>query len=179
MGITRAFVDSGYLPVQVYKFCGARKGRGIYAVKGASALRAPEVQGPNWQKLGVVRCQCFSLGVNRLKSMMFGYFGIKQPGAGYCHISENYPPEWFDHLTAEHVVTKQIGTESFEVWEKVKDNARNEAIDLRVYALAALLSMRIDLKGMVAMLKAMVGRKEETPTRPAQRKTGFATRWKN
>ncbi|MBV5305575.1 MAG: phage terminase large subunit family protein [Desulfobulbaceae bacterium] len=179
LGITRAFVDSGYLPVQVYKFCSPRKGRGIYAIKGASAVRAPEVQGPNWQKLGNIRCQLFSLGTNRLKSMLFGYFGLSQPGPGYCHIPEEYPPQWFDHLTAEHVVTKEISGESFEVWEKIRDNARNEAIDLRAYALAALLSVRIDIKGTVARLKSLVGRKEEAQARLVPRKSNFSTRFKN
>lgn len=179
LGITRAFVDSGYLPVQVYKFCAPRKGRGIYAIKGASTARAPEVQGPNWQKLGNVRCQAFNLGVNRLKSLLFGYFGIQQPGPGFCHIPDTYHADWFEHLTAEHVVTKVVAGQSVEVWEKVKANARNEAIDLRAYALGALLSLRIDIKGTVAMLKSMAGRKEEGPARPAARKSNFATRFRS
>lgn len=175
--ISRCLVDGGYIPNHVAKFCGPRRARGIYMIKGASSERAPEIHGPVQQKHGSVNVQVFNLGVNRLKTQMFAWFGIQAPGAGYCHIPDTYPGNWFEMLMAEHVIEKTIGNSTVNVWLKKKNNLRNEAIDLRVYALAALMSMRVDIKALVAGYKARAAEKEK-PKPSYQPKRGYVGKWR-
>jgi len=154
LGLSRTFIDSGYCTSHVYKFTAPRKARNIYAIKGASAHDAPEVLGPTRQRIGNARAEVFVLGGNKLKSTMFGYFDLQQLGPGYCHLPTTYDASWYEQLQTEHLVSKRIGGKPAQVWEKKKANLRNEAIDKRQYALAALMSMRVDIKGILAGLKA-------------------------
>lgn len=172
------FIDSGYIPNQVAKFCAPRRARGVYAIKGASTEKAPEIQGPNRQRHGSVTCKVYNLGVNRLKTQMFAYFGLNQPGPGYCHLPDTYPANWYDMLQAEHVVEKKVGNETCNVWVKKSNNSRNESIDLRVYAMAAMMSIKgLNIKAQIAALKAAAAEKAAPKPIPP-RKPGFATRWK-
>lgn len=179
LAISRVFIDSGYIPHQVARFCAPRRARGIYAVKGASNERAPELGGPSRQRHGSVTVQVYTLGTNRLKTQMFAYFALGSPGPGYCHLPLSYPGQWYEMLTTERVVAKPLpGGQTANVWLKIDSHARNESIDLRVYALAALMSMRVDIKGHLAALRAAAQRRVEPPPRPAPRKKGFVKDWK-
>ncbi|MDD2856283.1 MAG: phage terminase large subunit family protein, partial [Desulfuromonadaceae bacterium] len=154
IGLGRVFIDSGYCTSHVYKFTAPRKARGVYAVKGASGHDAPEILGPTKQRIGAIKAEVFILGGNKLKTTMFSYLASEQPGAGYCHFPETYDKEWFEQIQTEHQVAKRIGGKPAQVWEKKKGNLRNEAVDKRQYALAALMSMRINIKGLIESLKA-------------------------
>lgn len=181
LGIVRTFVDDGFRTHMVVRFTGPRLGRGVFAAKGASDAKAAEIRGPNQAKVGGAKVRQFLLGTQRLKSLLFGYFGMTAPGAGYCHVPESYPAKWFEMLQAEHLVTRKIGSHEVSTWEKVKPNARNEAIDCRAYALAALLSLRVDLKGMVAELKAQASKETEQvvgKANPSRTRGGFVNSWK-
>lgn len=163
MSIARTFVDGGYIPNTVARFCFGKKKRGIYMIKGASAHKAPEVQGPVSQRHGGYRVEVFNIGGNRVKTQMFGWFGLLQPGPGYCHIPSTYPPQWFTMLQAEHAVERKIGSETVMVWEKKPGQQRNESVDLRQYALAAYMSLRADIKSLVAGYKARAADKAPAP----------------
>lgn len=151
--IERVFIDSGFRSHHVYRFCHPRLSRGVFCIKGASDAKAPEVRGPNKITMGGLKVRQFALGTQKLKSLMFAYFGLATPGAGYCHVPDTYPPAWFSMLTTEHLVTRKIGGREVSSWELVRGGLRNEAIDLRVYALAAMLSLRVDIKARVQRLR--------------------------
>jgi phage terminase large subunit GpA-like protein len=168
LGIARLFLDSGYRSHMVYKFTGPRLARGLFAIKGAKDYDAREIAGPTKQKYGGGRAHLFTLGTQKLKTMMFGFFGLAQPGPGYCHIPDTYGSEWFDGLQTEHLITRTVGGRAVSTWEIVKQGLRNEPIDKRVYALAALLSMRVNLKEKVAELKAIAAEQ-----RPKKQKRSF------
>jgi phage terminase large subunit GpA-like protein len=95
-------------------------------------------------------------------------------------VPDSYEVKWFEMLKAEHLVTKRVSGREVASWEKVKPSARNEAIDCRVYSLAAFLSLRVDMKSRVAELKAKaVQQTEKVVNRaPAKRPGGFVTGWK-
>ena len=151
--LARVFVDDGFRNNMVYKFTGPRLARGIFACKGASVHHAPEVRGPSQVRHGNVKVRQFTVGGNRLKTALFGYLALANPGPGFCHLPDTYPAAWYEMLQAEHLVTRTVGSREVSVWEKVKPGARNESIDLRQYALAAFLSMRVDLKRLAEQLK--------------------------
>lgn len=179
LGIARAFVDDGFRTHMVVRFTGPRLGRGVFACKGAVDHKAAEIRGPNLAKVGGAKVRQFLLGTQRLKSLMFGYFGMTAPGAGYCHVPDTYPAKWFEMLQAEHLVTRKVGAREVTTWEPVKSGARNEAIDCRVYALAALLSLRVDLKAKVAELKEQAAKETEKVVgkqAPLRTRGGFVKR---
>jgi phage terminase large subunit GpA-like protein len=61
---------------------------------------------------------------------------IADAGPGYCHFPEDREEEWFHQLTAEKLMTRYV--KGFPVREWHKTRPRNEALDCRGYALAAL-----------------------------------------
>lgn len=77
------------------------------------------------------------VGTHRIKDIVVGRLGIDAPGPGYCHFPLGRGNEWFDQLTAERkVVRYEKGRAKIE-WVKDAEK-RNEALDCRVYAFAAL-----------------------------------------
>ena len=72
------------------------------------------------------------VGVNSAKDVIQGQLTIKDVGPGYMHFPKKpeYDEEHFKQLTGE-AKNKTTGR-----WEKFR--ARNEALDIRVYAMATL-----------------------------------------
>ena len=79
---------------------------------------------------------------------------IDQEGAGYIHFPKNLDDEYFLQLKAERVKTKYV--KGIPTREYVKTRTRNEALDCRVYALAALNIMGISVN-MLAQRSAKSG----------------------
>ncbi|MGB0875039.1 MAG: phage terminase large subunit family protein, partial [Synechococcus sp.] len=139
MGITSTCIDSGgHHTKMVYDYCRTRWARRIYAIKGVGGEGRPIVSAPKKQK-GVTPgppVKLFSLGVDQAKGLLYARLSITEPGPSYCHFPQHYSEEWFRQLTAEQVITKHRKGFAYREW--VKTRPRNEALDLRVYALAAL-----------------------------------------
>ncbi|MBF0339479.1 MAG: phage terminase large subunit family protein [Magnetococcales bacterium] len=145
--IRAAAIDSGGHHAQgVYLFCKARQAGRIWPIKG--------VGGPGkliWPKVGrtnnKARVPLFAIGVDTAKEAIYARLRIQEPGPGYCHFPKERDAEWFRQLTAEKVATRYIKGRQVREWHK-KDGDRNEALDCRVYALAALhglMSMGLQL----------------------------------
>jgi phage terminase large subunit GpA-like protein len=62
---------------------------------------------------------------------------VTTPGLGYCHFPIAYQQEFFKQLTSEEVRTRFVRGHPVRYWFK-PSSKRNEALDRRVYALAAL-----------------------------------------
>lgn len=124
----------------VYKFCKPRQGRHVYALKGSSEIGAPLVAG-RLQKNGVM---LQLVGTDVCKSTIYARLRIVKPGPGYCHfpLGRGYDDEYFQQLVAESV---SIANNKRQ-W--VKTRARNEALDLRVYGLAALEIRNVNLEAV-------------------------------
>ncbi|WP_456798965.1 terminase gpA endonuclease subunit [Bradyrhizobium sp. USDA 4473] len=80
---------------------------------------------------------------------------IKEPGPGYCHFPmlENYDKKYFDGLTAEKAILK-TDKRGFTTKEWHKVHQRNEPLDLRVYNIAARLSLDINMERRLTALRA-------------------------
>jgi phage terminase large subunit GpA-like protein len=91
-------------------------------------------------------------------------------GAGYCHFPKHYTDEYFKQLTAEKVVKKYH--KGFHRREWIKVRPRNEALDCRVYALAALNILGISVN-MLAQKSGKSGVKDVDieKARPKRRQT--------
>ncbi len=131
-----ACVDSGGHQTQrVYEYCKAREYQRIYAIKGASQIGKPLVS--KFSKANKLRVKLFTIGTDTAKQMIFARLKIHQPGPGYCHFPADYPEEYFKQLTAERIQTKFVNGHPVRIWVMPKGR-RNEALDCRVYGMAAL-----------------------------------------
>ena len=64
---------------------------------------------------------------------------IKEPGPGYVHLADWLSLEHLEQLTSEKLVTRLVKGKRHREWIKIRD--RNEALDCRNYAFAALHSL--------------------------------------
>jgi phage terminase large subunit GpA-like protein len=79
----------------------------------------------------------FVLCVDTGKDIVFSRLRIPSPGPGFVHLPDWVDEEYLAQLTAEKAIWKYVkGRGAVREWVKLRE--RNEALDLEVYALAAL-----------------------------------------
>ncbi len=134
--VSRTVVDSGGLHTeQVYRYAAARYDRGVFPIKGGSISGRPLVERPSQHNR--YRVALFVLCVDTGKDLVMSRLMIHSPGPGYMHLPEWTDDEYVAQLTAEKAVRKYVkGRGAVREWVKLRE--RNEALDLEVYALAAL-----------------------------------------
>lgn len=140
----------------VYKFCKARFSRKVFAIKGSNDSAAAYIQKPS--KNNREQTYLFTLGVDTGKSLLLQRLKVEEEGSGYCHFPKDesgkpYSPRGYDEkffagITAERqVVRYKMGKPVF-VWElrDLGKHKRNEALDCRNYATAAIEITNLPLK---------------------------------
>lgn len=137
-------IDSGgHHTEQVYQFAKARLGRRVYGIKGEAAKNGK--RSPVWpSKRPTQRTrstyQPFTIGVNSAKDSIRHRLGKEEPGPGYMHFPHDRDINYYAQLTAEQILVKEVAGQKFTVWH-CPPGKRNEALDCRVYAYAALSSL--------------------------------------
>ena len=137
--VQAAGIDTGYLVRKVYEFCAATRGRYVWPLKGrAGAWPVVETGTHRAKRIAAQaakgRFRPHLVGVDEAKLILYRRISrVTKPGPGYVHVPAGRPQEWFDQLAAEQLVTRQNGGRE---WQKIRP--RNEALDCRVYAYAAL-----------------------------------------
>lgn len=178
MSVRSACVDSGgHHTAAVYKFAKTREGRRIYAIKGVGGEGKPIVGKPSTNNNQ--RVKLFPVGVDTVKRTLMSRFRIKEPGPGYCHFPEDRSDEYFRQLTAEKLVTKYH--KGFPRQEFVKVRTRNEALDCRVYAMAALAVLNANLTTMHnAMMQRQSIPVEQKSAKPVfvKKPSSFVNSWR-
>jgi phage terminase large subunit GpA-like protein len=114
----------------VYEYCRPRFELGVFAIKGDTTIGTPIVKGrPSRDNKGKV--PLYMIGVNSAKDIIHTQLMTREKGAGFMHFPKKplYDESYFKQLTAEKRDEKGR-------WEKFRQ--RNEALDVRVYAMAAL-----------------------------------------
>lgn len=143
-------IDSGgHHTDDVYRFAKDRLNRRIFAIKGMGGAGVPYIRNPS--KNNRVKTNLFIIGVDAGKTSIYQRLEVKTPGPNYCHFPSNpeagYDENYFKGLTAEKKVVRFVKGHLKEYWEiKDKEHKRNEPLDLRNYALAALSITRPALK---------------------------------
>jgi terminase, large subunit len=147
--VRAACVDSGGHHTQrVYEFCKARLGRHVWAIKGEAArsgFRSPVWPTKRPSPRTREQFRPVIIGVNAAKDVIRARLHLRPPKAdepvpGFMHFPADRDIGYFSQLLAERSVTKQVGAHRFRTWELMPGRA-NEALDLRVYAYAALCGM--------------------------------------
>lgn len=140
--VSAVCVDSrGHQTQAVYKYCKPRFGQKVYAIAGmggAGRLVWPRQASKN----NSGKVNLFLIGVDAAKDAIYARLRILTAGAGFCHFPKDREADWFAQLTAETVHTVFKKGFPSRVWQK-KPGTRNEALDCRVYAYAALQSLNV------------------------------------
>jgi phage terminase large subunit GpA-like protein len=148
----------GHFTQEAYNFCKGKELRRVFAIKGGHGAGKPYINKPTTNNR--VKVPLFTLGVDTGKEILLERLKVhpedqleldpaKDVIGGYCHFpleqDRNYNEDYFKALTAEKRIVKYTkGRPRFE-WVMKKTGARNEALDLRVYATAALEIYNPDL----------------------------------
>lgn len=144
--VARTFVDSGYATRSVYEYCGSRAVKGRFAIKGSGAAGVPLIYKHSYPRNSGIILSV--LGVNDGKQIVMSRLGISMRGAEYCHFPRDdealgrrgYDANYFKQLISERRVLRKAGGVATYVWEPITSGVRNESLDIRVYATAALKS---------------------------------------
>lgn len=160
--VSATAIDSGgHYTDAVYNFVRDKSRRRVWAIKGQGGEGKPV-----WPKLASKnnkgRVSLFMVGVDAAKDVVYGRLRIADPGPGYCHFPVDRDSGWFEQLTSETVVTKYVKGFPVRAWTP-KPNTRQEALDCRAYAFAALRSMSINwgkVQRIIADQKLAVRRRQ-------------------
>jgi len=134
-------IDSGgHHADPVCRFAKARAGRKVWAIKANG-----QPGRPIWPKRASKTKSfhnVFVIGSIAATEQVYGDLKVKDAGAGYCHFPQTYDETWFDQVIADKPKTKVVGNRRVRVFE-TPPGRRNEALDCRKYALAALISLNV------------------------------------
>lgn len=155
--ISSACLDSGgndgYTQA-AYDYAKGKTGRRLFAIKGIGGWGRAIVEkslnkqsGKNARKVHL-----FLVGVDEAKKTTMRRLAVAQPGPGYCNFPADRDETYFKGLTCEKLVTKYVKGQPVRTWEK-PDKARNEPLDCRNYAYAALKIINPSFKSIEERLK--------------------------
>lgn len=143
MQISIALIDSGYITQTVNTFC--ERFFNIYPCQGDNRVAKTgrtfilrEI--PEFRTLRRV-----DIYAHDLKTELYRYLRMASPEpgqpfpAGYCHFPQDYTDRYFRMLTAEELVKEKTKTGSVKMTWRVMRGRRNEAHDIRIYNMTALL----------------------------------------
>lgn len=168
-----ACMDSGgHFTNKVYRFCKARTARKIFAIKGKDGTDRPYIPKPS--KNNREQAYLFTLGVDTGKSLLLQRLQIEEEGPGYCHFPKDengyirgYDEDYFKGLTAEKQVLRYKKGRPYFVWELTGETKRNEPLDCRNYAQAAIEITGLTLK---EPSKKAAGNSTQTPPKRGRRR---------
>ncbi|MGN1370200.1 MAG: phage terminase large subunit family protein [Aristaeellaceae bacterium] len=156
--ISMTFVDDGgHFTMNTRSNCAARIGKRVFDCKGFAGDGRPFISPP--KKVNIMvrgkyigNCWQYQLGVDAGKQMIMDNLKVQTPGPRYCHFPRNeecgYGHAFFVGLLSEHLVYKEHNKNPW-VWEKIPGHERNEPLDCRNYALAALKALSPDMDAIL------------------------------
>ncbi len=149
MTIAATCVDTGYKLQSVADYCRPRFGRRVWAIKGVGGKRPVWPRRPS--KSDVAKITLYAIGVDAAKEVIYSRLKVHPPKdlapgsqvPGLCHfpLRDEYDELYFEGLTCEQRRTRYHAGFAHTFWWK-PDGARNEPLDCRVYAYAALCGLR-------------------------------------
>ncbi len=186
-------IDSAYKTDEVYAFVKPRQIKKVHgfiqkviAIRGGKEVTMPLINRPT--KVGINKSIfLYTLGVNQGKDILNSRLQLKDHGPGCIHFPLEYDDQYFVQLTNE-VKVKEKGVER---WKKKSEGAKVEALDIKVYGLAALRILNPNWEKVLVnqekRIKDFRERKEEN-TDEAQpkgrrvispgRKKGWVNKWR-
>jgi len=157
MAVQNILVDTGgHYTQEAYQFVKSYRGGRICAGKGSSTMGDPLVP-PRPSKQKKSRLYLWMIGTVAAKDTLFPRLQIVEFGPGYMHFPDypEYDEEYFDQLTSEEKMQKYTkGVLVGRFYKKTR--SRNEALDIRVYNMAALKILNPNLDGLAVKMQRKI-----------------------
>lgn len=162
--------SGGHFTQEVYEACRARQPFRVFALKGKGGEGVPFTAPPSRVPIREnknITCWLYTIGVDAGKAMIMANLKVAEPGAKYCHFPSNeeagYNADFFSGLLSEHLVLVNSRNGTKWAWEKITGHNRNEPLDCRNYANAALRLVNPDMDVMERRLKGLPERQAVAP----------------
>lgn len=147
IAIAATCIDTGHHAINVYAFVKPRQRRRIWGVKGKQGDGSRFwPRNPTRHNKGKI--DLYVLDTTAGKDAVYSRLKLEEAGPGYCHFPRSATPAYFAELTAERRTVRYTRGHRVSVYT-CPHGRRNEALDVRVYAYAALQGLRsakVDLR---------------------------------
>lgn len=161
-----SFVDEGgHFTQEVRQRCRERQHKNVFCIKGMAGPDRPFTSPPKKVKIVVNRvaigtCWQYQLGVDAGKQIIMDNLRVKTHGAKYCHFPcrDDYGTGYFTGLLSERLEYDATKKQPW-TWKKIPGHERNEALDCRNYAMAAMKVLPVNLDALDRSLKAARGQR--------------------
>lgn len=130
-------IDTGASTQNVYRYVKPRQRRRVWGIKGREDHGQP-IWPAKPSKAGGIELR--SINVDQAKEDVYWRLKLRDPGPGFAHFPVGRDPAFFEELTAETLRTVYRHGRGRKQWV-VRNGQRNEALDVRVYAYAAILGL--------------------------------------
>jgi len=138
----------GHQTDQVYRFVKPRQVRNVWALKGIPGNGPIISKRPHKSNKG--RVDLFHVSGFSAKEIIYSRLLRNEPGPGYFHFTKRLDAEFFAQVASEKKVVRR-DKQRRVIRKFVPIRARNEALDLLVYALAGLRILNPDLERMAKL----------------------------
>jgi len=147
-------IDSRYQSAKVRNWTRGKHTRNIFAIVGSTILGKPPISTP--KRTGKPPVVIYELGTHEIKDVIYQRLDLIRDDdetswpQGYMHYPqvEDYQDEYFAGLTVEDSVMKKGADGNDYRWFEKPKGARNEPLDVRVYAIAAFMISRPPLPAL-------------------------------
>lgn len=171
---------AGHRTQYAYDYVARRQHQRVFAIIGRDGDDRPIVSKPTKKVTGrdARPFDLYTVGVDGCKGLVYSRLKVTEKGPGFVHLPlphyvgqdyrEGVDEEFIAQLTAEKKITKHKHGVPYQIW--VQTRPRNEALDMFVYAIAALRLRKADLVAMARVLQAYKPPPADVPSeKPAPR----------
>lgn len=165
-------IDTGYMPDRCIDYALARRAQRVIPMRGIGGRGKPLVVNVGPEKYRRGSRQPWHLAGDTGKDQIAAALGVKpspEPGApqpGMVHFHDVLNPTYYDHLTAEAIVTRYTAGRPVREWA-LQPNRRNDALDATILARAAWAALGLPLqRALLARAQKAHARPEDGPEPP-------------
>lgn len=174
LAISATCIDTGGtsgMTAAAYDWLKGKTGRKIFGIKGIAGWGRAIVETPKRKQSGkrARKVDLFLVAVDEAKLVTQRRLAVLKPGPGHMHFPDDREPEWFKQLTAERLNVRYVKGQPVREWIK-PDRARNEALDCRNYAYAALKIMNPSFRRLAERLGMSRNSKKSTENAAIKRR---------
>lgn len=132
----------GHFTQQVLNYCQQRTGLNVWAVNGTAGQGKPVW--PRKVSNGKYKIPFYSIGVDTAKETIYNRLRNETPNTGCSWFPPDREDDYYKQLTSEEVVEQATRSGiPKRIWKIKAGFKRNEALDCRVYAYAALEGLKL------------------------------------
>lgn len=162
--VEAACIDTGHQSLNCYEFVRPRQKRRLWGVKGKQGDGGRLwPRSPTRRNKG--RIDLYVIDTTAAKESVYARLRLTERGPGFCHFPEGRSESYFAELVAEKRTVKFSRGHKIATYT-LPNGRRNEALDCRVYAFAALHGWRQGRNTLDVPLDKPKGGREPVKTAP-------------